>query len=151
MLHWHVLHSGDKSVTYINFVGVEILTASVFWHVALCSPLTVNRRFRGACCMYLEVRRVSITAWNRQQAKAPWRWNCFFPLKYTLSFNEEQVIIWQDVEAVQDSWECSWDSCAFLRMRARASWGHDPHQYNASRDQLLLLLLSCVTPRDGEE
>jgi hypothetical protein len=32
----------------VNKLGLE----DIFWDIALCSPVEVNRRFRGACCLY---------------------------------------------------------------------------------------------------
>jgi hypothetical protein len=44
--------------TYSLNVGFEVLTAvvmkcTIFWYIAPCSPLKVNRRFRGTCLLHL--------------------------------------------------------------------------------------------------
>jgi hypothetical protein len=48
---------------YEDYVGLEVLTAvimksSIFWNIAPCSPLKVNRHFGGTCrpaCYLLHV------------------------------------------------------------------------------------------------
>jgi hypothetical protein len=45
-------------------VGFEVLTAvvmksSIVWDITPCSPLKVNRRFGGTCCLHLHGRRIS--------------------------------------------------------------------------------------------
>jgi hypothetical protein len=55
-------------MTVHNFVGFEVLTAvvmksSIFWDITpcTCSPLKVNRRFGGTCCLHLQVGKICHT------------------------------------------------------------------------------------------
>jgi hypothetical protein len=53
---------GDSLQTYIFYVGFEVLTAMVvkstmFWDIAPCSPLSVNRRFGGTHRLHLQGRK----------------------------------------------------------------------------------------------
>jgi hypothetical protein len=48
----------------IVHVGFEVLAAvgmknSAFWDITPCTPLKVNRRFGGICCLHLQGRRIS--------------------------------------------------------------------------------------------
>jgi hypothetical protein len=55
----HVFTSSclSRFKTFKLYVKFDVLTAAstkmaVFWVVALCSPVAVYRRFRGACCLH---------------------------------------------------------------------------------------------------
>jgi hypothetical protein len=47
--------------TFIKILLLNILfiKSSTSWDIALCSPLIVNRRFRGTCLLHLHGRRIS--------------------------------------------------------------------------------------------
>jgi hypothetical protein len=56
----------------IYYVGFEVLTAvimksAIFWDITPCSPLSVNRCFRGTSRLHLRGREIS---WARKSVKA---------------------------------------------------------------------------------
>jgi hypothetical protein len=58
---WHVVNT---LTTIVYAVEVEVLTAvvmngAVFWHITLCSPVTVNRRFRGTFRLHHQGQRIN--------------------------------------------------------------------------------------------
>jgi hypothetical protein len=73
-----------------------ILKSSVFWDITPCSPLKVNRRFRGTYRLYLQGRRTSRTR-NQPESRwqtetclfslRPWRWSRYVSPKRQLTFN----------------------------------------------------------------
>jgi hypothetical protein len=58
---WAFQHAHERS--YCNdLVGFEVLTpvvmkSTIFWYITQCSPLKVNRRFRGTCRLHLRISR----------------------------------------------------------------------------------------------
>jgi hypothetical protein len=53
-------------------VGFEVLTtvimkSAIFWDISPCSPLSVNRRFGGTYCLYLQGRK------NKLSKKPAWK------------------------------------------------------------------------------
>jgi hypothetical protein len=91
-------------------VGFEVLTAvviksSVFWDMTQCSPLKVDRRFRGTCPLHRQCWRVSQREISVKQATIfasltlqPWRWRWQFTPKRRLTFNGLHGVISQKVE-----------------------------------------------------
>jgi hypothetical protein len=56
-----IFHPQKKQL--LLHVEFEVLTAvfmksSIFWDLMSCSPLKVNRRFRGTCCLHLQSQRI---------------------------------------------------------------------------------------------
>jgi hypothetical protein len=45
--------------TYVIVCTVTILKIYIFWDIMPCTPLKVNWRFGGTCCLHLQARRVS--------------------------------------------------------------------------------------------
>jgi hypothetical protein len=74
-------------------VGPEILTAvvmtsPVFWNITLCSPVKVNRHFRGTCRLLFQLCLLAISRWFLAWLIIrPWRWKRHVPPKLRLAFN----------------------------------------------------------------
>jgi hypothetical protein len=48
----------------------------MFWDITPCSPLKVNRRFEGTCCLYLQDSKDKPRkklAWKQMTSRATWR------------------------------------------------------------------------------
>jgi hypothetical protein len=48
----------------ISEVGITLsrelkIKSSIFWDITPCSPLKLNQRFGGTCCLHLHGRRIS--------------------------------------------------------------------------------------------
>jgi hypothetical protein len=69
------------------------LRNSIFWDTEPCSPLKVNRRFRGTCRLIAASRW--FLAWIILQ---PWRWSWHVPPKRWVTFNGLQCVICQATE-----------------------------------------------------
>jgi hypothetical protein len=77
---------------YFSFCPVVM--SSNFWDTTPCSPLKVNRRFRGPCRLHLQGWRISQ---GRNQCKVESRQRQV-PPKYRLAFNGLRGIIPQKTE-----------------------------------------------------
>jgi hypothetical protein len=74
-LHIPVDFSHLPPQNILHFVGYEVLRAvvmkgSIFWDIASCSLLKVNRRFRGTCCLHLQGQSISQA---RNQLENKWQ------------------------------------------------------------------------------
>jgi hypothetical protein len=56
---WASVNKQKHGVTFQKPDVCWHLTVSVFWDITPCSPLEVNRRFRGTCRLHLHGRRIS--------------------------------------------------------------------------------------------
>jgi hypothetical protein len=92
---WHLYHrfyqhSSDKFIIILPALlhGCETwsitlreeqilkLKSATFWDITPCSPLKINRRFRGTYCLHLQGRRISQA---RNQGKSSARKTAFMP------------------------------------------------------------------------
>jgi hypothetical protein len=97
------------------FLRFEVLTAivmksSIFWDITPCSPLKVNRSFRGKCRFHFQNRsqarnererrwKIELLCWFLAWfILRPWRWRRLFPPKRRLSFNGLHGVVSQKIK-----------------------------------------------------
>jgi hypothetical protein len=93
------------------FLQTSMLKSSVFWDTTPCSPLKLNRRFGGICCLHLQGRRISparnqhestwqaeLSCWFHAWLIRAWRWRQHVHPKVQLTFNGLHGVISQKIE-----------------------------------------------------
>jgi hypothetical protein len=59
-----------QEIYVIRVYTILLMKSSIFWDITSCSPLNVNWRFGGTCCLHLQGRRISQA---RNQRESRWQ------------------------------------------------------------------------------
>jgi hypothetical protein len=98
----HLMKCHENCV--IGVSDKDMKKSSIFWDITPCSPLRVNRRFRGICRLHLQGRwKIKQETSMKQVASCyllhirlilrQWRWRRHVPPKRLMNFNRHPVLL----------------------------------------------------------
>jgi hypothetical protein len=81
------------SIKYVGFEAftVAVMKSTIFWDITPCSPLSVNRRFRGTYRLHLQGQRNKFS--KKPVSKRVASWRRYVPPKRWLTLNRLQGLI----------------------------------------------------------